>query len=226
MSAGIIHLFNISSAPQNTPILYAMVQHYNSSTKTFSVCSSKLKFTRNEVAMIIGLPNQGHNVEYQYKSFSVMTKMDLKSRILQLAKEDHVVEEGDLKTILLHVLCTLFFPCSCNRIPEEFIRLADPEVFKNYNWPRAIHGYLLDSLDTLAKKQKSPPEAMGYLNGCTHVLLIWIFEHLQLQIPTFPERRPRINRWTSIKTFALTRAMSLLQNIETTQVYVICHSYM
>ncbi|KAK8968817.1 hypothetical protein KSP40_PGU008782 [Platanthera guangdongensis] len=108
---------------------------------------------------------------------------------------------------------------SCNRIPEEFIRLADPELFKNYNWPRAIHGYLLNNLDTLAKKQKSPPEAMSYLNGCTHVLLIWIFEHIQIQIPTFPERRPRIKRWTSIKTFALTRSMLVLQNIKTTQVF-------
>ncbi|KAK8959067.1 hypothetical protein KSP40_PGU022362 [Platanthera guangdongensis] len=220
---GILHLFNIPRLPQNIPLLYTLMLLYNGDRNSFKVGSREIKFTVNHVAMILGLPNRGEEVKYSSKPYSDLTKIVLKDKLTEMSKEDYKVEPSNLKNLVLHLLCNFFFPYSGNKISEELLNFADPAEFPKYNWPKAIHGFLKKEFRILSEKANKrpkeelgirPTETIGYIDGCSHVVLIWILEHTCLTTPMHPNRRPRVHRWSDKISFTLNFCSSLRSEVK------------
>ncbi|KAK8963013.1 hypothetical protein KSP40_PGU012907 [Platanthera guangdongensis] len=176
----VLSIFTAPRVPQNIPLLCYLVSVYDARKDTFSIGSRELTFTPNDVALIIGLPNNGDNLVMVQKPYVIRTKTTLRKEITEMDSGSCVVS---LNSLLLHVLCNLFFPSSLDYIPHLFENLLDLEAFKKINWAQAIHSYLMISVRSVRGKLTPTPASniyvqpqgsLGYLYGCTHALIVSI----------------------------------------------------
>lgn len=146
----------------------------------FSFGSKELSFIVNEVALILGLPNSGEDVRFAIKPYVEITKTDLKRKLDHMARKP---EDMEADALILHLLMNFFFPSSGDRIPERLVKLADLTEFVRHNWPKAVHTYLVTSMKTIANKISQlkaatsvllPNELVGYMHGCTHLIVVSI----------------------------------------------------
>ncbi|KAK8955599.1 hypothetical protein KSP40_PGU006000 [Platanthera guangdongensis] len=114
------------------------------------------------------------------KPHVIRTKATLRKEIAEMDSGSCVVS---LNSLLLHVLCNLFFPSSLYYIPQLFENMSNLEAFKKINRPQAIHSYLMISVrsvrggltPTLASNIYVRPQgSLGYLYGCTQALIVSI----------------------------------------------------
>ncbi|KAK8938001.1 hypothetical protein KSP40_PGU001910 [Platanthera guangdongensis] len=103
----VLSIFTTPRVPQNIPLLYYLVSVYDARNDTFSIGSKELTFTPNDVALIIGLPNNEDNLVMVQKPYAIRTKATLRKEIVEMDSGSCVVS---LNSLLLHVLCNLFFP--------------------------------------------------------------------------------------------------------------------
>ncbi|KAK8936099.1 Ubiquitin-like-specific protease 1A [Platanthera zijinensis] len=96
-------------------------------------------------------------------------------------------------------------------------------MFTKYNWPLAIHKHLHAQIADLNAKSvlRDPGENLGYFEGCSVVLLVWIYEHTNLQPVVDFIARPRICRWSSKLSYSskvcfnLPRTLQLPDQVKT-----------
>ncbi|KAK8949199.1 hypothetical protein KSP39_PZI005997 [Platanthera zijinensis] len=151
----VLPIFTAPRVPQNIPLLYYLVSVYDARKDTFSIGSRELKFTPNDVALILGLPNNGDNLVMVQKPYTTRTKTTLRREIAEMDSGSCVVS---MTSLLLHVLCNLFFPSSLDNIPQLFENLSDLEAIKKINWAQAIHSYLMISVRSVRGKLTPTPK--------------------------------------------------------------------
>ncbi|KAK8952662.1 hypothetical protein KSP40_PGU009271 [Platanthera guangdongensis] len=144
----VLSIFTAPRVPQNIPLLYYLVSVYDARKDTFFICSRELTFTPNDVSLIIGLPNNGDNLVMVQKPYAIRTKATLRKKIAEMDSGSCVVS---LNSLLLHVLCNLFFPSSLDYIPQLFENLSDLEAFKKKLG--SSHTFILDDKCEICKGQ-------------------------------------------------------------------------
>ncbi|KAK8953051.1 hypothetical protein KSP40_PGU021997 [Platanthera guangdongensis] len=80
----VLSIFTAPRVPQNIPLLYYLVSVYDAKKDTFSISSRELTFTPNDVALIIGLPNNGDNLDMVQKPYAIRTKATLRKEIAEM----------------------------------------------------------------------------------------------------------------------------------------------
>ncbi|KAK8962759.1 hypothetical protein KSP40_PGU018745 [Platanthera guangdongensis] len=68
--ASLLQLFLIPDIPQIIPLLYRMIRLYMPDKEAFLLSNYYIKFTVNEVALIMGLLNMGEDFDFQRASYS------------------------------------------------------------------------------------------------------------------------------------------------------------
>ncbi|KAK8954868.1 Ubiquitin-like-specific protease ESD4 [Platanthera zijinensis] len=99
--SNVLSIFTAPRVPQNIPLLYYLVSVYDASKDTFSIGSRELSFTPNDIALIMGLPNNGQNIVLEPKPYAVRTKAILRKEIAEMDSGNCMVS---LKSLLLHIV--------------------------------------------------------------------------------------------------------------------------
>ncbi|KAK8925669.1 hypothetical protein KSP39_PZI018529 [Platanthera zijinensis] len=172
----LLQLFSMPDVPQNIPILYRLLRLYRPDKAAFILGQYYIKFTINEVALILGLPNRGDDFHFHRTPFSGMKQSDIVAELNQLANEadSEEVEERRVDALIKYVVAKFFFPLKSLRIPECLQQIGGLEDFRRYNWAKAIHGFLNAQLIPLHKLscKREEPLSLGYLEGCSITLVV------------------------------------------------------
>ncbi|KAK8955273.1 hypothetical protein KSP40_PGU014592 [Platanthera guangdongensis] len=97
----VLSIFTAPRVPQNIPLLYYLVSVYDARKDTFSIGSRELTFTPNDVALIIGLPNNGDNLVMVQKPYAIRTKATLRKQIAEMDSD------GDDTIVLILARCDM-----------------------------------------------------------------------------------------------------------------------
>ncbi|KAK8951473.1 hypothetical protein KSP39_PZI003984 [Platanthera zijinensis] len=157
------------SLPQNIPLLYVLVRAYNRHKQAFLLGKKYCKFTVNEVAMILGLPNHGQNFTFVRLPCIDISYKDLTEDLNALAWEDWspTLESRRLDSLILYLVNVFFFPLKGMKVPASLYKIRGFSNFQKYNWPKAIHEFLLSQIDTLSQSSviKKVPGLPQQANG-------------------------------------------------------------
>ncbi|KAK8962767.1 hypothetical protein KSP40_PGU012967 [Platanthera guangdongensis] len=173
---GVLPLFQIPSLPQNTPLLYVIVRAFNRDKQAFLIGNNYLKLTVNDVALILGLPNRGIDFIFVRLPCIDLTHKDLIEQINHLSVEDWspTLESRRLDRFIRYLVNVFFFPLKGMKIPTSLHKINGLLTFIKYNWPKAIHRFLLSQIDALSQASvvKKIGVNLGYLEGCATILLV------------------------------------------------------
>ncbi|KAK8915904.1 hypothetical protein KSP39_PZI015593 [Platanthera zijinensis] len=182
LDAGLMQFFLIPDLPQNIPLLYRLIRLYRPDKQAFLLGNYYVKLTVNEIAVILGLPNRGDEFVFKRKPYSAENHKHLLAEMDHLALEETTpaVETRRLKVLVKYILCKFLFPLKGLRIPQCFFDFGGVEEFTRYNWPLAIHKFLHSQFVSLQKLSctREDPSSLGYLEGCSIVLVVRQFEIL------------------------------------------------
>ncbi|KAK8936101.1 Ubiquitin-like-specific protease 1A [Platanthera zijinensis] len=199
--ARILPLFSIPKIPQNIPLLYILVRIYNRKQQAFLLGNVYVSLTVNEIAMILGLPNRGVEFSFVRRPFARYTQKNMIEELNGLVNEElsPTLENRRVDLLVRYMLAVFLFPQMGLKIPKSVLAIEGLEMFTKYNWPLAIHKHLHAQIADLNAKSvlRDPGENLGYFEGCSVVLLVWIYEHTNLQPVVDFIARPRICRWSS-----------------------------
>ncbi|KAK8937487.1 hypothetical protein KSP39_PZI012779 [Platanthera zijinensis] len=164
------------SLPQNIPLLYVIVRAFNRDKQAFLIENNYLKLTINEVALILGLPNRGIDFTFVRLPCIDLTHKDLIEEINDLSVEDcsPMLESRRLDSLIRYSINVFFFPLKGMKIPASLHKINGLLTFVKYNWPMAIHHFLLSQVDALSQASvaKKIGVNLGYLEGCATILLV------------------------------------------------------
>lgn len=173
---GVLPIFEMPSLPQNIPLLYVLVRAFNRDKQSFTVGNYSLKLTVNEVALILGLPNRGLDITFYRLPCTDLTHKDLIEEMNNLAIDDWspTLESRRVDALIRYLVNVFFFPLKGMKIPASLYKIHGLSDFLKYNWPKAIHSFLLSQVDSLnqASVVKKVGVNLGYLEGCATVLLV------------------------------------------------------
>ncbi|KAH0451771.1 hypothetical protein IEQ34_019070 [Dendrobium chrysotoxum] len=147
---------------QNVPLVHALLTRWNIRWQCFIIIKKrKLRFTSDEVALIIGLPNRGAVFVPGSRRIE-KTSNDIRHEI-ESCDELTRIDELMVKFITF-LLSNLFFPMTNFRIPSNILKLVEHvEQFHTYNWPASIRNFLVAEFDVIRRKQ-SEGRPLGYIN--------------------------------------------------------------
>ncbi|KAL0923142.1 hypothetical protein M5K25_007190 [Dendrobium thyrsiflorum] len=183
----------LPSIPQNVPLVHMLLMQWDMSKECFVINEEMIKFTSEEVALLVGLPNRGLKFELGSGRISGVTANDIRHNIEEM---DVTTPTEDLvKEFIVYLLSNIYFPMGNFRVPtgiEEVATNVDP--FGTYNWPESIRDFLVKEFNSIADKH-SKGFSLGYVNGFVHILIFWFFEHTNIQNVMDEQSRPRFTRW-------------------------------
>ncbi|KAK8949024.1 hypothetical protein KSP39_PZI005090 [Platanthera zijinensis] len=126
--------------------------------------------------MILGLPNRGQNFTFVRLPCIDISYKDLTKDLNALAWEDWspTLESRRLDSLILYLVNVFFFPLKGMKVPASLYKIRGFSNFQKYNWPKAIHEFLLSQIDTLSQSSviKKVGVNLGYFEGCAIILLV------------------------------------------------------
>lgn len=172
----ILQLYEMPSLPQNIPLLYILVRAFSREKQAFFLGNTYLYFTVNEVAMVLGLPNRGLDFPFFRLPCTDITIKDIIEEMNCLALHDWspTLESRRVDLLVRYLVAVFFFPLKGMKVPSSLFRIDGLASFLKYNWPKAIHRFLLSQVDTLSQAAvvKKSGVNLGYIEGCATVLLV------------------------------------------------------
>ncbi|KAK8959375.1 hypothetical protein KSP40_PGU009028 [Platanthera guangdongensis] len=126
----ILSIFTAPRVPQNIPLLYYLVSVYDARKDTFSIGSRELTFTPNDVALIIGLPNNGDNIVMVQKPYVIRTKATLRKEIAEIDSGSCVVSFNSLLLHMWFLEHTTSMPVSFPEQRPRLLRWSEKYTFK------------------------------------------------------------------------------------------------
>ncbi|KAL0924727.1 hypothetical protein M5K25_005581 [Dendrobium thyrsiflorum] len=183
----------LPSIPQNVPLVHMLLMQWDMSKECFVINGEMIKFTSEEVALLVGLPNRGLKFEIDSGRISGVTANDIRHNIEEM---DVATPTEDLvKEFIVYLLSNIFFPMGNFRVPTGIEEVAtNVDTFGTYNWPESIRDFLVKEFNSIADKH-SKGFSLGYVNGFVHILIFWFFEHTNIQNVMDEQFLPRFTRW-------------------------------
>ncbi|KAK8964610.1 hypothetical protein KSP40_PGU015596 [Platanthera guangdongensis] len=202
---GILQLFNMPTIQQNIPLLYYIIRSYSARKNAFLLGKFYVKFTVNHVALILGLPNRGKEFQFDRIPLSNLKHKELVQELADLTVEDSspTLESRRINALIRYVLAAFFFPLKGLKVPTCLLEFKGLEDFAAVNWPKAIHTFLYSHFAYM--KEIAIGEEMknlGYLEGCSVILVVWFLEHTSVASTCREMATPRLHRWSSQLTFS------------------------
>lgn len=155
-----LHLFCFPVNTQvNNPVLYSILLKWDAGKGYFLFKDKQLKFTANEVAMVLGLSTEGSVVVYNrreldtsglrrkyFKNEGEITRSQLEAAILQCI--DKKVSAADIVGLLvMYLFTTVLFPQACGNVPIHMFRYAeDINRLRKYNWSEGVFRLLMENI--------------------------------------------------------------------------------
>ncbi|KAK8948024.1 hypothetical protein KSP40_PGU007123 [Platanthera guangdongensis] len=215
--ACIFPLLMMFGIPQNIPLLYVLLRLYNRDKQAFLIGNYYMKLTVNEVALVLGLPNSRIPFKFTRSPLLDLTHKCLNEKLSEVIEEERspALEERRISLIVKYLLCMFFFPLKNLKVPACLDGIKDIQDFVKYNWPQTIHGFLHSQFDGLSKicEVRGAGENIGYLEGCSTVLLVWLYEHTKIQPPLVETARPRIYRWSLTLSYSAKFCLEVERNL-------------
>lgn len=175
-NAGILQLFYIPDIKQNIPLLSTLLKSYSAKHNAFLLGNVYVKFTANQIAMILGLPNQGVEFSFERSPFSSLQQKDVIDDIDRLAAAEwsENTEKMRVDTLVKYVLAKFLFPLQILKIPACLENFGGLQEFKRFNWPKTVHTFMHSQFRRLSRKArtKTEEESIGYLEGCSILLVV------------------------------------------------------
>ncbi|KAH0449779.1 hypothetical protein IEQ34_020471 [Dendrobium chrysotoxum] len=168
-----LHILQFMEFPafrQNLPLIYMLLSLWDVSRQAFIIKGHELQFTADEVALLIGLPNRGEDICWEWKPLTTYSAIDIKNEIKKINKSSHPALI--VNKYIKFLLSNLFFPFNNYRTPKKLISVAhNINEFSRYNWAGAIRNFLVSQFDGIANKfvAESP---LGYINGFVPLLMV------------------------------------------------------
>ncbi|KAI0514251.1 hypothetical protein KFK09_000786 [Dendrobium nobile] len=158
--------------PQNVPLIHMLLSKWDMKTESFIIKGQTLKFTSEEVALLIGMPNRGIIFDSGSGRSSGKTTNDIRRDIERM---DSSTPMDDLvNCFVLYLLSNIFYPMANFRIPLAILELLNNlDTFNQYNWPESIRSFLVKELNVVASKQ-AKGFGLGYVNGFVMILIVSI----------------------------------------------------
>ncbi|KAK8933382.1 putative ubiquitin-like-specific protease 1B [Platanthera zijinensis] len=197
---------------QNIPLLYYLMKSYSVRRNAFLLGKCYVKFSVNEVACILGLPNRGREFHFQRSPLSKYKHNDLVQEIDSLTIEEAspTLELRRVNALVRYVLAVLLFPLKGLKVPTCILEIQGLDDFGAVNWPMAIHSFLHSHFarmsDVAAREEMTN---LGYLEGCSVILVVWFFEHTKLAAPISEMAVPRLHRWSPKISISATQCSEL-----------------
>ncbi|KAI0488977.1 hypothetical protein KFK09_028818 [Dendrobium nobile] len=189
-----IHQFlKFPAFQQCIPLLFEVLKFWSPADEGFIVLGHVLKFTSDEVALLIGMPNRGIDIKWRIDPLNGPLSTEVKTDI---AKLDRLADNATkIKTFIMFLLSNLFFPLNSHKTPRRLTTVANNlSEFASINWASSLRNFMVEEFNTIFEKYKLQ-RPLGYINGFFPLLLIWFLEHFSLNKPTDSELRPRFLRW-------------------------------
>ncbi|KAL0906681.1 hypothetical protein M5K25_025194 [Dendrobium thyrsiflorum] len=183
----------LPSIPQNVPLVHMLLMQWDMSKECFLINGEMIKFTSEEVALLVGLPNRGLKFEIGSGRISGVTANDIRHNIEEMDVATPI--EDLVKEFIVYLLSNIFFPMGNFRVPTGIEEVAtNVDTFGTYNWPESIREFLVKKFNSIADKH-SKGFSLGYVNVFVHILIFWFFEHTNIQNVMDEQSRPRFTRW-------------------------------
>ncbi|PKU80436.1 hypothetical protein MA16_Dca013851 [Dendrobium catenatum] len=158
--------------PQNVPLIHMLLSKWDMKIESFIIKGQSLKFTYDEVALLIGMPIRDIIFDIGSARSSGETSNDIHHDIERM---DNSTPIDDLvKCFVLYLLSNIFYPMANFQIPLAILELLNTlDTFNQYNWPESIRGFLVEEFNVVATKQ-AKGFALGYVNGFVMFLIVSI----------------------------------------------------
>ncbi|KAI5329125.1 hypothetical protein L3X38_028522 [Prunus dulcis] len=172
--------------------IHNIISCYNSRTISFDFGSTSASLTAEDIAEILGLPQEGEEVELKgsrgYKSDFTERYFDV--RLVSKKMVDAALEEAlkgkrktdaeDVVRLILIELCITFLLCNSNHMATWIViqYCEDLENISRYSWAKVVVDILHRALKTKASQLKSCS-----VPGCVVVVMLWLCEKTNLIQP-------------------------------------------
>ena len=159
-----------------------VVKQFDMTRGKFKFGSRFVEFTPQHVSEILGIPNSGILIDLKKRGVPVgtfiskyfdtkkqCTKTMIEGALIVALKKTGVDSERDVvRLVVFHLCASFFFPNTANTLGWSFASyIHDIENIKQYNWPVAIHEWLIASI-----KKKLPENNASTITGCVPILLV------------------------------------------------------
>ncbi|KAK1313382.1 hypothetical protein QJS10_CPA06g01388 [Acorus calamus] len=126
-----------------------------------------MQFTKEEVAPITGLPFYSKALDLQSKKISDI-------RLLQKHFPNKHLHMKDVRAKLIQL-----YPSNEEEDKQDFMIIEDLRLF----------------VERIRRRDAREGVSLGYIGGCTTVLMVWFYEHTRLRNPSAYEKVSRFFRW-------------------------------
>ncbi|KAH0450585.1 hypothetical protein IEQ34_021277 [Dendrobium chrysotoxum] len=217
-----IHQFlKFSAFQQCIPLLFEILKFWNAADEGFVVNGDLLKFTSDEVSLLIGLPNRGDEIKWKVDPLTGPLSTDIKIEITKLDRLS--VNATKIKTFIIFLLSNLFIPLNNHKTPRRLISIANNvNEFNSINWAACIRNFMVNEFNTITNKF-AMEKPLGYINSFFPLILIWFLEHFSCNKPSNPESRTRFLRWEGNTEIYYTQesATKLFKFFKNNEIYLV-----
>ncbi|KAM7254161.1 hypothetical protein ACFE04_031843 [Oxalis oulophora] len=196
----------------NKNLLAEMMELWNIEKGVFFITpddSRELRISLLDVGLILGLPVKGNpivlvedlpycEVESEYGSVPGKRQITVSALEKRLNSIGEAANEDFVRTFLLFTFGTILFPNKKGDVDTRYLYyLEDLSSVGGFSWGEAV---LQDMIIWLNMRKETKMEFMG---GCLILLLIWCYEHVNIDRPNLVDSGfifPRACRWESSST--------------------------
>ncbi|KAL0919183.1 hypothetical protein M5K25_011261 [Dendrobium thyrsiflorum] len=198
----------LPSIPQNVPLVYMLLMQWDMSKECFVINGEMIKFTSEEVALLVGLPNRGLKFEVGSGRLSGVTANYIRHNIEEM---DVATPTEDLvKEFIVYLLSNIFFPMGNFCVPTGIEEVAsNVDTFGTYNWPESIRDLLVKEFNSIAEKH-SKGFSLGVVNGFVHIVINVMDEH----------SRPRFTRWEGNFMYSEKEVNKVFADLKKTEIFL------
>lgn len=176
-----MHLFAFPhDTHANNPVLHSILLNWDDKEGAFIFKKRCLKFTFQEVGMVMGLGVSGEAVEYKkgrledtsfrcrhFRRNGRLSVRMLENAIRKALEEGATVDDV-VGLLVMYIFSMVLFPLACGNVPNHLFHYAsDIDNLKEYNWAEAVHRVLLDNIPNKASwcRLKRAEETKGKLQA-------------------------------------------------------------
>ena len=176
-----MHLFAFPrDTHANNPVLNSILLLWDDNEGAFVFHNKSLKFTYQEVGMVMGLGIRGEAVEYKkgrledtsfrcrhFRRTGRLSVRMLENAIKKALEEDANVDDV-VGLLVMYLFSMVLFPLACGNVPNHLFHYASNiDRLKEYNWAEAVHRVLLDNIPNKASwcRLKRAEETKGKLQA-------------------------------------------------------------
>ncbi|KAL0916970.1 hypothetical protein M5K25_014526 [Dendrobium thyrsiflorum] len=197
----------LPSIPQNVPLVHMLLMQWDMSKECFVINGEMIKFTSEEVALLVGLPNRGLKFEIGSGRIYGVTANDIRHNIEEMNVATPT--EDLVKEFIVYLLSNIFFPMGNFRVPTGIEEVAtNVDTFGTYNWPESIRDFLVKEFNSIADKH-SKGFSLGYVNGFVHILINVIDE----------QSRPHFTRWEGNFMYSEKEVNNLFADLKKAEIF-------